>query len=100
MAYNGNLPADDGYLSEFPAQQRENQRALKEDKITNAGKLQGLIPGNESGQIPTNNGALNINLNAEKLMDMRQTIFLMMATNMKRRRPRATVSCQQQIKRS
>ena len=33
MAYNGNLPADDGYLSEFPAQQRENQRALKEDKI-------------------------------------------------------------------
>lgn len=67
MAYNGNLPADDGYLSEFPAQQRENQRALKEDKITNAGKLQGLIPGNESGQIPTNNGALNINLNAEKL---------------------------------
>lgn len=67
MAYNGNLPADDGYLSEFPAQQRENQRALKEDKIANAGKLQGLIPGNKSGQIPTNNGALNINLNAEKL---------------------------------
>lgn len=67
MAYNGNLPADDGYLSEFPAQQRENQRALKEDKIANAGKLQGLIPGNNSGQIPINNGALNINLNAEKL---------------------------------
>lgn len=67
MAYNGNFPSDDGYLSEFPAQQRENQRALKEDKIANAGKLQGLIPGNKSGQIPTNNGTLNINLNAEKL---------------------------------
>ena len=44
MAYNGNLPADDGYLSEFPAQQRENQRALKEDKIAKIGQENCFIP--------------------------------------------------------
>ncbi len=67
MAYNGNSPADNDYIAAGPAELRENFRALKDDKIVNAQKLQDLSPGNASGNIPVANGNLNVNLNAEKL---------------------------------
>lgn len=67
MAFDGTLPLDDGYLAEAPGQLREQFRALKDDKIINAGKLKGLEPGNASGNVPINNGTLNTDLNADKL---------------------------------
>ncbi len=67
MAYNGNLPSDNDYIAAAPAEIRENFRALKDDKIVNAQKLQDLSPGNANGNIPVSNGNLNTNLNAEKL---------------------------------
>lgn len=67
MAYDSTKPANDGYLAEFPAEMRENERALVNDKIVNAGKLNGLSSGNENGNIPISNGTLCTNLNAEKL---------------------------------
>ena len=67
MAFDGTLPLDDGHLAEAPGQLREQFRALKDDKIINAGKLKGLEPGNASGNVPINNGTLNTDLNADKL---------------------------------
>lgn len=67
MAFDGTLPLDDGHLAEAPGQLREQFRALKDDKIINAGKLKGLEPGNASGNVPINNGTLNTNLNADQL---------------------------------
>ena len=67
MAYDINFPADDSYLSDFPAGDREQTRAIKEDQIVDAGRLQGLVAGNGNGQIPINNGNENTNLNAAKL---------------------------------
>ena len=67
MAYDATKPLDDGYLAEAPAELRELHRALKEDKIVNAGMLNGYTQGNESGKIPLNNGTLNTNLNADML---------------------------------
>ena len=67
MAYDATKPLDDGYLAEAPAELRELHRALKEDKIVNAGMLNGYTQGNGSGKIPLNNGTLNVNLNADML---------------------------------
>ena len=67
MAFDSTLPLDDGHLAEAPGQLREQFRALKDDKIINAGKLKGLDPGNASGNVPINNGTLNTDLNADKL---------------------------------
>ena len=67
MAYDATKPLDDGYLAEAPAELRELHRALKEDKIVNAGMLNGYTQGNGSGKIPLNNGTLNTNLNADML---------------------------------
>jgi hypothetical protein len=67
MAYNENLPLNDGYLAEFPPEQRENQRSIIEDGIVNAGTIKGLSPGNAQGNIAVNNGTLNTGLNAERL---------------------------------
>ena len=67
MAYDATKPLDDGYLAEAPAELRELHRALKEDKIVNAGMLNGYTQGNGSGKIPLNNGTLNTNLNADLL---------------------------------
>lgn len=67
MSYNKLKPADDDYLSEFPADEREQQRSIIEDRIVDAGKLQGLQPSNNEGQISINNGLVNTNLNADKL---------------------------------
>ena len=67
MAYDATKPLDDGYLADAPAELRELFRALKEDKIVNAGKLNGYTQGNANGNIPLNNGTLNTNLNADML---------------------------------
>lgn len=67
MAYNANLPADNGFIADGPGELRENFRALKEDKIVNAGKLKGLEPGHASGNIPISDGTLNAGLNADQL---------------------------------
>jgi hypothetical protein len=67
MAYDKNFPADDSYLADFPSGEREQIRAIVEDKIVNAGKLQGLAPSNASGQVPVSNGTVCNNLNADKL---------------------------------
>ena len=67
MAYDPTLPLNDGYLADAPAELRELFRALKEDKIVNAGKLNGYTQGNANGNIPLNNGTLNTNLNADML---------------------------------
>lgn len=67
MAYNKDFPADDSYLADFPSGEREQIRAIVEDKIVNAGKLQGLAPSNASGQVPVSNGTVCNNLNADKL---------------------------------
>lgn len=69
MAYDGARPANDDYISAGPALIRENQRALKEDGIGNAGMLVGKVPGNASGNIPISNGVLCSNLHADKLDD-------------------------------
>lgn len=67
MAYNKDFPADDSYLADFPANEREQIRAIVEDKIVNAGKLNGLNSSNDTGQVPVSNGAVNTNLNADML---------------------------------
>lgn len=67
MAYDKEKPTDDEYIAAGPAAIRENFRALKEDKIVDAGKVNGLTVGNESGDIPKANGIVCTNLNAEYL---------------------------------
>ena len=67
MAYDETRPTDTEYIADGPGVIRENQRALKDDKIVNAGKLQDKVPGNASGNIPLNNGVLNVGLNSEKV---------------------------------
>jgi hypothetical protein len=67
MSYNSKLPMDDEYIAAGPADIRENFRALKEDKIVDAGKLVSLSAGNASGNIPISNGTVNKNLNADLL---------------------------------
>ncbi len=67
MAYNNDFPADDSYLADFPSNEREQIRAIVEDKIVNAGKVNGLTTSNESGQVPVSNGTVNTNLNADML---------------------------------
>ena len=65
--FDENFPQDDSYISDFPAGARKQNKALKDEQIVDAGKLQGLIPSNKNGQIPINNGNENINLNAGML---------------------------------
>lgn len=67
MAYNKDFPADDSYLADFPVNEREQIRAIVEDKIVNAGKLNGLNSSNATGQVPVSNGTVNTNLNADML---------------------------------
>lgn len=67
MAYDKDFPTDDSYLADFPSGEREQIRAIVEDKIVNAGKLQGLAPSNASGQVPVSNGTVCTGLNADKL---------------------------------
>ena len=65
--FDRNFPADNEYLADFPPKQRENQTALIEGRIVDAGSLNGLKEGNTSGAIPINNGTVNTNLNADML---------------------------------
>ena len=67
MAYDKDFPADDSYLADFPSNEREQIRAIVEDKIVNAGKVNGLTTSNGSGQVPVSNGTVNTNLNADML---------------------------------
>jgi len=73
MAFNILNPADNQFISVAPAELRENFRALKEDKIVNAGKLNDKNYGNKSGDIALNNGVLNTNLVAQYLGDTSTT---------------------------
>lgn len=80
MAYDATKPLDDGYLADAPAELRELFRALKEDKIVNAGKLNGYTQGNANGNIPLNNGTLNTNLNAD-LLDGHDSAYFSASTH-------------------
>lgn len=75
MAYNPNAPADDEFLADFPAEQREQHRALIEDRIVDADSVRGLVPGNTSGNVAVNNGTVCANLNADKLDGHDATYF-------------------------
>lgn len=75
MAYDKDFPADDSYLADFPSGEREQIRAIVEDKIVNAGKLLGLAPSNSSGQVPVSNGTVCVNLNADKLDGYDASLF-------------------------
>lgn len=80
MAYDATKPLDNGYLADAPAELRELFRALKEDKIVNAGQLNGYTQGNASGNIPLNNGTVNTNLNAD-LLDGHDSAYFSAATH-------------------
>lgn len=67
MAFDATKPADDDFLSAFPAEMREQLRALVHDQVVDAMHIQGLSPGNLTGNLAVNNGTLNRNLNAEML---------------------------------
>jgi hypothetical protein len=67
MAYDSLKPADTQFISAGPKDIRDNFEAVKTEQIVDAGKLKGLIPGNAAGQIPLNNGTVNVGLNAEKV---------------------------------
>lgn len=67
MAYNAAKPADDEFIADAPAAIRENQRALRDDRIVDAGTLQGLSPGHASGEIPVADGTVCAGLNADKV---------------------------------
>ena len=75
MAYDANFPQDDSYLADFPAGEREQNKQLKEGQIVDAGMLQGLTAGNNSGQIPVSNGIENTNLNAAMLNGKTSSYF-------------------------
>ena len=80
MAYDATKPLDNGYLADAPAELRELFRALKEDRIVNAGQLNGYTQGNASGNIPLNNGTLNTNLNAD-MLDGHDSAYFSAATH-------------------
>jgi len=65
MAYTA--IANDVFISAMPSAITENDRALKDDKVVNAGKVNDLITGNATGNIPISNGTVCTNLNAEKV---------------------------------
>lgn len=67
MAFDESKPEDQGYLADFPPEMREQLRALIHDELVNAGRIKGLEPGNATGNIAINNGALNQTLNAALL---------------------------------
>ena len=69
MAYDATKPENTGFLADFPPEMREQLRAIINDQIVDAQKLQGLTAGNAIGNIPVNNGNINTNLNAQKLQN-------------------------------
>lgn len=75
MAYDSTFPADDGYLADFPAGQREQHRAIINDKIVDAGTLKGATSGNAKNNIPVSNGTVCTSLNADLLDGKHATAF-------------------------
>lgn len=75
MAYNPNAPANDEFLADFPPEMREQLRAIINDKIVNAQKINGLSAGNANGNVPISNGTKNVNLNADLLDGKDSTDF-------------------------
>jgi hypothetical protein len=75
MAFDVTKPADNQTIAAGPGDIRENLRALRDDQIVNAGKLNGLAQGNASGSIPVNNGTVNTNLNADLLDGKHESYF-------------------------
>ncbi|WP_196603292.1 hypothetical protein [Pectinatus haikarae] len=65
MSYNGDNPADTEYISAAPAEIRANQEQLRTGQIVDAKGAAGLIPSNNTGQIPVSNGTVCVNLNAD-----------------------------------
>lgn len=73
--FDRNFPADNEYLTDFPAKQRQNQEVLLDGQVVNAGRLNGYKQGNANGDIPINNSNLNTNLNADMLDGKHSTDF-------------------------
>lgn len=65
--FNQYKPEDNEIIAAAPHHIRENFIALKDNQIVNAGQLNGLTAGNDSGQIPVSNGNLAKDLNAQFL---------------------------------
>jgi hypothetical protein len=75
MAYDATIPADAEFIANGPADIRQNQTAIVNDAIVNAGTVNGLSTGNLSGNIPVSNGTLNTNLNASMLGGLFSSAF-------------------------
>lgn len=67
MSYDSSKPSGSDPIGSSDDYLRENFRALKEDKIVNALKVNGYSPGNGSGNIPINNNTVCTQLNADKV---------------------------------
>lgn len=75
MSYDASKPADNQYIAQGPADIRNNAEGLRTGRIVDAGMVQGLSPGNASGDIPVSNGNQNANLNAEMIGGKHATDF-------------------------
>ena len=75
MPFDLNLPQDTDAIAEGPGVIRENNRALKADRIVDAGKLKGFEPGHAKGNIPISDDTLNVGLNADKLDGLDSAAF-------------------------
>lgn len=75
MAYSSAFPADNAYIADIPAAIRQKGEDLRTGRVVDAGFLSGSVLGNASGNIPYNNGVLNVNLNAQFLNGNASTAF-------------------------
>lgn len=75
MGYTGLKPADTQTIAQGPADIRDELAGLATGQVVNAGMLNGISAGNESGKIPVSNGTVNTNLNADKLDGMDASAF-------------------------
>lgn len=67
MAYDGTKPSGTDTVGSSDDSIRENFRALKDDKIVNALKVNDYSPGNGAGQLAISNGAVCTQLNADQV---------------------------------
>lgn len=75
MTYTGLKPADTQTIAQGPADIRDELAGLATGQVVNAGMLNGISAGNESGKIPVSNGTVNTNLNADKLDGLDASAF-------------------------
>lgn len=75
MGYTGLKPADTQTIAQGPADIRDELAGLATGQVVNAGMLNGISAGNESGKIPVSNGTVNTNLNADKLDGLDASAF-------------------------